>query len=593
MTLANLLDIIVAQQQGKKHVSTITPALMMIWDDDAKFDFESMKKQLGRKWRVQCANLVKLITRCQQAPNPACFEMSVYDKRLMVAFGGVASTITRTIQTAISLGLMACIDSSYVFGAKDASRNFSKKYSLNEKLAKLFLEANLQSNISNPNNQNSGGPQENSTGNSKTARAEARKESILSNDNGLYTLDCRFAEDGKFAYKTRKNGVCTYKIADSEECPEPIKAFYGKFPFLRKIQDEAAEINGTFYRDFDVLKSQWIPTLDGDKVGFRATTRACLTKKGEERQSMVFDPYFGAGKEIYEFDVKASVYTINKWMRHGITDDVQDVYREISPIALDDAHRAAFKSLCQMIYFNQYPARTGANICHNLRIFDAGAAREVQSIADDIRARMIGTIGEPLQKDVFIYESCVYHRLLQQLLADGFKIVQVYDCFYSDDRAAIERAEAILPQIAEATLREIGAIAPARPKSFQMKEEYVDADFLAALDAWDGRSRVEVAKPQRKDPRVLTDADALEVFDIIDCPQAEDDAKANAEAERESKAKREQEEAEAKAKAEAEAESKAEAEREESKEEKPLDNEAEILAWLGDLHAELAAGTIY
>lgn len=455
MNLTELLDAMSAQRAANENRITKSQKAKMeampLIDWDCDFDIENLKKQAGRQWRVIFGNIETLLKRCLKAPNPSYFELSVYDSELMSKFGGARMTIQRTIQHACKLGFLACVDSSYRFGADNKKFCKSKKYALNEKMAKQFSKMCYSKSSKNEADHNP----DNSTDNGGTG---------LSINDGNDTLYHIFEDDAKSGdlttYITSSQHVFKLRgIKMGNETEAQVESFYDEFPFLPLFQSEAEELNRTFYADFVQLKSRWIPTISDKGVGFRATSKACQTRKGEERERVIFEPYFGHRDDVYHFDVKSSIYQINHALRFGRwAGNEVDFYQMIAGCQLSPEQRDSMKILCQQVYFCEEESRLGANVMWRAGLCRIADASELKNIALELKKRMIESIGEPVGKHVFVFESCVYHRLLKQLLSEGYKVVQVYDCFYSDDRAAVLRAESLLPQIAESTLREIGAI---------------------------------------------------------------------------------------------------------------------------------------
>lgn len=454
MTIEELLDLMIAAQAAenvKEQAKKGGNQPLIQWDD-LLIDDDFLRRNLGRKWKKQAEHLAVLFTHCLKAPNKDYFELSVYDKKLIKIFGQ-AMTVSRTIKAACNLGIMACVDTSFVFGAKTKKKNHSRMYAINTKAAKAFLNVlhNKWIKADDDKNDEKTAPQ---TGRA-TITANSKGDSFI--HQSLCTHYITHSQDCKMPYKTRgKSGKCVYYTAPEQDTPQAIVDFYTAFPFLGDYQRQAHAVNSTYYSAYPALCSAWLPTLsDGDNVGFRATSGACQSKKGEERQDLIFSPYFGEGKAVYEYDVKASIYAVTRLIHTGVwTSDDVDLYSLISPIDLTPARRKAFKLLCQMIYFAPHWGRVGANVCHHLRLARAGAATEIQAIVDGIRARMIDVIGAIKGKQIFVYESCIYSRVLARLLNEGHKVVQVYDCFYVDNAAAVERVKELLPEVARECLQD-------------------------------------------------------------------------------------------------------------------------------------------
>lgn len=205
------------------------------------------------------------------------------------------------------------------------------------------------------------------------------------------------------------------------------------------------------------------------RTGIRDTCQACSFKKGTEMEDieraqnnnkpiLYTGGYRGdfltkvfQGKEYTEFDVNASIYRISLFLKSGIwpKEAGKDLYNSF--IGTDCGEFRSFvKLLAMIIYFQaDRTVREIANSDSARKVFGKNVTfQERVEFVSVMKNNMQRILGESLGSEVFLHESCIYMEFNDRLQKLGFRVVQIYDGFYTNAPKDFD-FEGLLVQVAE------------------------------------------------------------------------------------------------------------------------------------------------
>ena len=142
---------------------------------------------------------------------------------------------------------------------------------------------------------------------------------------------------------------------------------------------------------------------------------------------------FGA---VYENDVKSSIYRITYLLNNGIwLDNSIDLYERIfSAKFKNDNDRDLFKApFCMQLYFNTSSKSMKAHIEYKkskTKLWNK--LNYGYTIIDKARENMFKAIGKSWYSEIFLHESCIYTEVAHRLRLLGYKVIQIYDGFFTD-----------------------------------------------------------------------------------------------------------------------------------------------------------------
>lgn len=220
---------------------------------------------------------------------------------------------------------------------------------------------------------------------------------------------------------------------------------YPQLEYYSKIIEEANK-----YLD-EANKVKFIPNIHRSKSGFitkigiRATNSLVSLKAGKfNEKTGEFDPnerkeyldnYFGEGNYV-TYDVKSSIYRVAYLVRNGVwaPSDI-DFYLAMYSDEIDFRSKDCrdwYKNLCMRFYFD-----TEGQLFHHLEpiarlLYGKFSPNQIRYVLKMMKGRMTRRVGESLDSEIFLHESCIYARVAQRLRAMGLKVVQIYDGFYFD-----------------------------------------------------------------------------------------------------------------------------------------------------------------
>ena len=198
-----------------------------------------------------------------------------------------------------------------------------------------------------------------------------------------------------------------------------------------------------------------IPTIKFDKdknvtrIGIRKTNAYCNLKVHgyEDRQSwenlsekekgrirdVVIEKRLGG---VYENDVKSSIYRITYLLNNGEwLDRSIDLYPMMAGFDFKSKEeRNLFKSpLAMKLYFSPSVDKAISTSIYNStmtkELFKKWNAKDVLQVARD---NMLNVIGSSYRSEIFLHESCIYTQVAHKIRQMGYKLIQIYDGFFTN-----------------------------------------------------------------------------------------------------------------------------------------------------------------
>lgn len=169
-------------------------------------------------------------------------------------------------------------------------------------------------------------------------------------------------------------------------------------------------------------------------ISFRPWSNAAIMKKEDRKAAM--QKMSKSGKNIVEFDVKASIYQVTELCNKGIwRGNSYDEYVAMAGFAMTPKERNNYKhGLAQRLYFAPSDKSCMAHILALGRdVEDVCSRVDGWRVIQEARRRMFSAVGHGYGSEIFMHEAAIYIKALRKLLEKGEKALLVYDCFYVID----------------------------------------------------------------------------------------------------------------------------------------------------------------
>lgn len=169
-------------------------------------------------------------------------------------------------------------------------------------------------------------------------------------------------------------------------------------------------------------------------ISFRPWSNAAIMKKEDRKAAMA--KMSKSGKNIIEFDVKASIYQVTELCNKGIwRGNSYDEYQAMAGFAMTPKERNNYKhGLAQRLYFAPSDKSCMAHILALGRdVEDVCSRVDGWHVVQEARRRMFEAVGPGYGSEIFMHEAAIYVKALRKLMEKGEKAVLVYDCFYLID----------------------------------------------------------------------------------------------------------------------------------------------------------------
>lgn len=407
----------------EEHVFSFTPSK------------EELVKLLGRKkiWNLTLLKpFVDILKYRTSSETPTILPIST-NSGLWKAIYRKTQYVSRLLALAREIGLIECVDSTYTwrFGAK------CRVYAWNKAVEKILLGLFKEWDI-------------------------VVRESVAwaPYNYAVEVAEAFRKEPEKKIRLVEANRRFNIKVTDRTCLPLDddtlLAALIQRYPQVLEMWKTMAEDNSTMPMDErDISDFNMRRDRNGNvrSISLRKTNHYCSAKawdvKEEDWQSerlvreKVLMEKFGG---IHENDVKSSIYRITYLLNRGEwLDQSVDLYEEIygGKFATKE-ERDAFKSpLCMYLYFCRSAKDARQKACwgrSEVKAWDSsyGAFSVLQKAQDGL----LRAVGRSYGSEIFLHESCIYTQVAHRIRQMGFRLIQIYDGFYTDrelDRGVFER----------------------------------------------------------------------------------------------------------------------------------------------------------
>ena len=412
-----------------------------IFKDAAKTEDE-IKSRLGRKWRNRVAAvgaMVDLFKHLTSTKRITVLTLSSTSRRLLEVFKNHRN-VTRAIESCKAAGLLVCVNEKYQFHSPTAH---ARQYAYNKEvqnLVNLIIKHEASKEGESPR---------------RKIRERMREEGGGRENKPLLDRFASTPETTEFAVRLSSK----LRIADMTDS-QAVSILAAKYPQIARYQALAEDMNQALPVE-QRIRFEPSVTRNGSgyitHLGIRATSAICSLPKDDSKhadftgmsRSEYLAGLFG-GREVFGYDVKSSIYRVAYLLRTGewLDDDI-DLYELMyGRVFLDEEERKHFKDFCMRLYFDRSTALYGHIARVVMQTVGRYSREAVHSALVEAKSNMEEVIGDGIDSEIFLHESCLYLDLVHRLRNSGFNVVQVYDGFYSDTPLA-NICKALLPKIAE------------------------------------------------------------------------------------------------------------------------------------------------
>ena len=414
--------------------------LFASFDTDDQFDKtrfispskDEIKKLLGRKY-IRRLTLMKPFVDVMKyktsSKSVSICPISCSTKFWKSIYNG-SRNVSNLLKSLREIGLLLCVDSHYQFNGYSSNFNSSKRYAWNKTVERELLELFKECDIRYPRESN--------------------------NLSCVISIVERFAKAGKdeLDEKKYKEYMRDFKIKITSQTRLPLKEDYiikgltEVYPqyiqMLRTIREDNSEMDSS---DWDNAYPTLKYNKDGDciSIGLRKSNQYCnlkvheiawetLTEAERKRtRNEVIRQKFGG---VHENDVKSSIYRITYLLNHGVwLDRSIDLYPKMAGFEFPNADaRNTFKSpLAMKLYFcpsvEKIISTSTFGYSETKVVFEEVDAN---SLLVKARDNMFKAIGKSYKSEIFLHESCIYTQVAHQIRMRGYKLIQIYDGFFTD-----------------------------------------------------------------------------------------------------------------------------------------------------------------
>lgn len=348
--------------------------------------------------------------------------------------------VSRLFSLAQDIGLIICVDDRYQFNAYHKEDNKSKAYAWNKDIEHILLSLFKSFNIIIYNSQ------------------------IINHQYLISIVDTFEGNKSKnddFIEASRRFNI---RIAQRTCLPLEddfiYKGLVDKYPQLLELWKTIDEDNTSKPLDeYDYAVPKVKRDVNGNvsKISFRMTNQYCPAKvhsisdedyeSGRMIRDEIIKQKFGA---VYENDVKSSIYRITYLLNNGIwLDSSVDLYEEIYGAKFETKEdRDLFKHpFCMQLYFNKSSKQMKAHIEYKKSATkqwnaENGGFELIMKAQDN----MFKAIGKSYESEIFLHESCIYAQVAHRLRTIGYKVLQIYDGFFTDKELSKQEFDSIVKE---------------------------------------------------------------------------------------------------------------------------------------------------
>ena len=402
--------------------------------DDKKISFEDIpeeetEKKLGRKkfWNLTLLKpFVDILKYKTQTKTTSILSLSCNSRFWKMVYKNHIN-VSNLFKLAQEVQLIKCVDKTYRFNTKKYNR--SKIYAWNKKQEKTLLSLFKKYHI--------------------TDRFIKSLQSI--NHSYLISIVKTFEKDEKkkqelVEAKRRFNIRIAQRTClplSDEVIAAGINERYPQYMAMCKTIAEDNAMKPIDEMDYANLNIKRDKNKNAISISIRKTNQYCPAKvklTDEEEKSgklsirdSILMKKFGA---VYKNDVKSSIYRITYLLNNGVwLDESIDLYERIFGAKFkNDDERDLFKApFCMQLYFNTSSKSMKAHIEYKkskTKLWNK--LNYGYTLIDKARENMFKAIGRSWYSEIFLHESCIYTEVAHRLRLLGYKVIQIYDGFFTD-----------------------------------------------------------------------------------------------------------------------------------------------------------------
>ena len=345
---------------------------------------------------------------------------------------GSQRQVSRLIECSKRIGLLYCVSESY-----SNKMGYCKEYAYDKRVERKLLELFNDYGISN---------QSKSYNQSYVMSIMDTFNRKGMDDERQYELYNAYMEKSKIRITQRTRlplKECYLVKGLNEVYPQ-----YGEM--LKTIDEDNSSMDELIDHDYA------LPTFTMDRknenvvrIGIRKTNAYCNLKVHgyEDRSSwenlcdfeknrirdFVIEKRLGG---IYENDVKSSIYRITYLLNKGVWLDREiDLYPLMAGFNFNSKEeRNLFKSpLAMKLYFSpSIDNAISTTLFHASRLKESFKKLNARELLLKAKENMIDAIGNSYRSEIFLHESCIYTQVAHKIRQMGYKLIQIYDGFFTD-----------------------------------------------------------------------------------------------------------------------------------------------------------------
>ncbi len=393
---------------------------------------EEILNVLGRKYRQKLAMLkpfVDVLKHMTSRTDVSICPISSTSKFWNIIFKNRMS-VSRVIKMAQDVGLLYCVHSTYQFNGYSADYNRCKCYAYNKKVEQELLELFRKYNIDHKYEAKNISYVISIC--NRFAKSKSQKREMY-----LKYCDCMEKLKIKIVQQTRLPLSLEYLVVGL------IKVYPQYMEMLHTIDKDNRMMDPADW-DYAIPSLMFNKNYECIRIGLRKSNQYCPLKVHNiswetlsENERMrtrrwVIMNKFG---EEHENDVKSSIYRITYLLNHGVwLDRSHDLYPMMAGFEMTAAERKLYKApLAMKLYFSPSVDKAIASSAFQhsgiKELFKEIGARDV---FNEARRRMFDVIGPSFRSEIFLHESCIYTQVAHRLRIMGFKVIQIYDGFFTD-----------------------------------------------------------------------------------------------------------------------------------------------------------------
>lgn len=406
------------------------------------YTLEDVEKRLGRKKKWNLTLLKPFVDVLKYKTSTKA--VSVLNLACTSRFWGLIykqiKNVSNLFKLAQEVGLMKCVDDFYCFNSKNKDSNCAKSYAWNKDIEHVLLQLFKSYNI------------------------VINDSHVINHDYLISIVELFTKDESKQKDYIEANRRFNIRIAQKTCLPlndEIInRGLVEKYPQLLELwktidEDNVAKPLDEY--DYALPKIRRDKNNNASKISFRMTNQYCPAKvhsisdddyqSGRMIRDEIIKEKFGG---VYENDVKSSIYRITYLLNKGIwLDSSIDLYEEIYGSKFQSKEdRDLFKHpFCMQLYFNKSSKQMKAHIEYKKSATkkwnqENGGFELIMKAQDN----MVKAIGKSYESEIFLHESCIYAQVSHKLRQMGYKVIQIYDGFFTDKELSKDTFDKIVKE---------------------------------------------------------------------------------------------------------------------------------------------------